>query len=177
MSVLRESPPVKLIVSLISRNADLIGECIRVLSVRYGKPDFVSGILDFCYTNYYEAEMGKELKRRFVSFEPLIMPDALPEVKHRMNEMEDRWKVDGKRQINIDPGYISEGHLILATGKPYAHRPYIGGGVWADLTLIYKHGEFQRLPWTYPDYSSEQIRRMLEGIRRKYIEQLRLLRL
>ncbi|MCX7816555.1 MAG: DUF4416 family protein [Syntrophales bacterium] len=176
MSVLKISPPVKLIVSLLSRNVGLIGKCIGILAEEYGRPDFISELFDFNYTDYYEEEMGKELKRRFVSFESLIMPDVLPEVKRRMNELEDRWRVGEKRQINIDPGYISEGHLILATGKPYAHRPYIGKGVWADLTLIFQHGEFRGLPWTYPDYASSTVRRMLGGIRRKYLEQLRWLR-
>ena len=52
-----------------------------------------------------------------------------------------------KRKINIDPGYISLGNLVLATGKPFAHRPYLGSGIYADLTLVYQRGGFHPLEW------------------------------
>jgi len=89
------------------------------------------------------------------------------------NAIEERFSKLGKRQVNIDPGYLTAFHLILGTGKSYAHRPYLRDGIYADLTLLYKDKNFQPLEWTYPDYAGEDLRGILEKIRRKYIQQLK----
>ncbi len=62
---------------------------------------------------------------------------------------------------------------MLATGKNYSHRIYIGRGIYADLTLIYQRGAYQALPWTYPDYADQPLRRFLLAVRRKYTVDLR----
>ncbi|HLZ18682.1 MAG TPA: DUF4416 family protein, partial [Smithellaceae bacterium] len=74
---------------------------------------------------------------------------------------------------NIDPGYLSQAHLILATGKGYTHRPYLRDGIYADLTLIYQGKKFCTLPWTYPDYADEKQTTMLAAIRARYLLQLK----
>jgi hypothetical protein len=76
--------------------------------------------------------------------------------------------------VNIDPGYLSQAHLILATGKGYTHRPYLRNGIYADLTLIYQGKKFRSLPWTYPDYADEKQLAMLEVIRARYLLQLKM---
>jgi len=34
--------------------------------------------------------------------------------------------------VNIDPGYISLGKLVLASTKDHAHRLYLGEGVYGE---------------------------------------------
>jgi len=97
----------------------------------------------------------------------------LPDVKLLANDVEHRFSVRGKRRVNIDPGYISQAHLILATGKGYTHRPYLRDGIYADLTLMYRGKTFHSLPWTYPDYSAKPVIDMFNRIRSKYIMQLK----
>jgi hypothetical protein len=174
----RPSSPedVKLIMSLFSKDRALINEALEALSATYGEADFISPFLDFAYTDYYAKEMGPGLVRRFVSFAPLMPPEALPDVKRETNALEERFSEDGKRRLNIDPGYLAQSHLILATGKGYSHRPYLRDGIYADLTLIYQHGSFQALPWTYPDYGSPEVMSMLIKIRNTYLEQLKAMR-
>jgi hypothetical protein len=75
--------------------------------------------------------------------------------------------------VNIDPGYISLSHAILATTKGYAHRPYLRDGIYADLTLIYRNRSFQPLEWTYPDYRQDQIILLFNQFRKKYMEDLK----
>jgi hypothetical protein len=87
--------------------------------------------------------------------------------------MEDRTSEGGKRRVNIDPGYMSQAHLILATGKGYTHRPYLRDGIYADLTLIYSGKSFQSLPWTYPDYGEKPVIEMFNRMRSKYLMQLK----
>jgi hypothetical protein len=78
-----------------------------------------------------------------------------------------------KRSVNIDPGYMLQERFVLATGKNFAHRIYIGKKIYADLTLIYKKGDFEKLPWTYPDYSDKNMLSFLRQVRKKYVADLK----
>jgi hypothetical protein len=165
--------PVKLIMSLMMSDELLLRQGVEKLSGRYGGIDFESDIFPFDYSDYYIPEMGEGLFRRFVTFRSLIPRESLVMIKRNTNEIEGHFAVDGKRRINIDPGYICAEHLILATTKGYTHRPYLGEGIYADLTLIYRDGEFRPLEWTYPDYASPKIRKVLEGVRKQYLQELK----
>ena len=166
--------PVKLIVSLISEDEPLFSCIADELSKTYGRIDFISKIIPFTATTYYQAEMGNDLKRRFITFAKLVEPDILPEVKRRAGELESTQKDrEGNRRINCDPGYIALEHLVLATHKKYSHRPYLRDGVYADLTLVYRKNSFQSLEWTYPDYGSEEIIEIMNRLRERYKLQLR----
>jgi hypothetical protein len=118
--------------------------------------------------------MGADLRRRLVSFQNLIAPDTLPEIKLATNALENACADEQeKRRINIDPGYIALAHVILATCKGFSHRPYLRDGVYADLTLIFRAQSFQALEWTFPDYGSAEIIDLLNTIRSNYLSQWR----
>jgi len=169
MSELLEPRPVKLFIGLIYSENAPIDECIQKLVETLGEIDFMSEEFPFNFTSYYEEEMGNKLSRKIISFRKLIKRDELVNVKIFTNQVEKIFAIGGKRRINIDPGYIALEHLILSSGKGYYHRPYLGRGVYADLTLVYKNKEFHTLEWTYPDYRTEEMRRLFKKIREKYI--------
>ena len=168
-------PPeaVKLIASLFSGDVHLLHDAVQALSERFGKADFISVPAPFTYTDYYQKEFGSSLIRRFVAFERLIRPEALPDIKIWTNALEKRLSAEGRRKVNVDPGYLAKAHMILATGKGYTHRPYLREGIYADLTLIYRDKSFHPLPWTYPDYAGAEVMGMLTRIREKYVLQLK----
>jgi hypothetical protein len=174
MSEPTQALPVKLVFSVFAQAAGMLNETIRRLSVLYGQPDFISRQVPFDYTDYYHPEMGEKLVRRFLSMEELIRPENLPDIKLATNEIEKETALDNHRAVNIDPGYLSQAHLILATGKGYTHRPYLRSGIYADLTLIYQGKKFCSMPWTYPDYADEKQLAMLGAIRARYLLQLKI---
>jgi len=173
MSKLKKPKPVKLIMSIIFKEKEILNAVMQELSSMFGQMDFASEILPFNFTDYYCKEMGKPLKRQFISFLKLISPETLPEIKHETNKVELKYSKDEKRQANIDPGYITAERLVLATGKNFTHRIYLRNGVYADLTLIYQNKDFRPLSWTYPDYASPGIREIFKQIREKYLSQLK----
>jgi hypothetical protein len=124
--------------------------------------------LAFDYTDYYEPEMGRGLFRRVIAFKQLIAQDQLADIKLQTNAVEFRYSRKGKRRVNIDPGYLLRERFVLATGKNYSHRIYVGQGIYADLTLIYREGRYRPLDWTYPDYAADELRNFLTAVRRKY---------
>ena len=75
----------------------------------------------------------------------------------------------GSRRVNLDPGLITLERLVLASGKNFTHRVYLGQGIWADLTMIYnKKTGWVVLPWTFPDYATEDMKRRLTELRALY---------
>lgn len=173
MSSPREAEDVKLISSFFSPHKELIIRAIGELEQIFGPTDWISPELFFDRTKYYAKEMGWPLHRRFVSFEQLIRPLSIVEIKLTTNRIENENLQEQKRQINIDPGYMSLERLVLATGKNYGHRIYLSKGIYVDLSLIYHKGSFSPLQWTYKDYASPEIIALFNGVRERYKRQLR----
>lgn len=173
MSIPKPAEPVKLLVSAIYSDRERFEQCRERLEQRFGFCDYQSKEAPFAQTSYYETEMGAPLFRRFLSFRDLILPEGLPEIKQWTNELEQSVAAAGRRRVNLDPGYLNRHHLILATGKSAPHRPYLGQGIYADLTLIYERGSFRALPWTYPDYAEPAVIDLLNRLREVYKEHLR----
>jgi hypothetical protein len=173
VSIPRSAEAVKLMVSILAADCDQMNNVLGRLTELYGLSDVVGPPLAFHYTDYYEPEMGSALIRRFVSFERLIRPEALPDTKTATNNLEEELMKEKRRKVNLDPGYISSAHLVLATGKGYTHRPYLRNGIYVDLTLVFRDKTFHCLPWTYPDYADPGQIDFFNRIRGRYIAQIR----
>ena len=128
------------------------------------------------FTDYYEDEMGPELTKFFVSFEELVERDRLADIKLETNQLEEEFSVDGARRVNLDPGYVAEAQLVLATAKGYSHRVYLCKGIYAEVTLVYQGDSFRPLEWTYPDYRSEIAIGFFNRVRQRYLGKLRKMR-
>ncbi len=140
----------------------------------FGRVDALSQRFPFDQTEYYREEMGSPLFRWFITFTKLISMTALPEIKLATNDLEEKYSIpEGKRRMNIDPGYFCQAHVVLATTKGYTHRPYLRDGIYADLTLIFRDKSFRPLEWTYPDYRQEAIILLFNQFRKRYLEDLK----
>ncbi|MCP4344149.1 MAG: DUF4416 family protein [Desulfobacterales bacterium] len=173
MSIPKAPKPAKLVIGLFMNEKALLTPVSEELVKKFGPADIVSPWLPFDYTTYYEPEMGSKLFRRVFSFNNLINQESLSEIKVLTNKLESEFLKNNKRRINIDPGYLLHERFVLATGKNFAHRIYIGMNIYADLTLIYQKGAFQKLPWTYPDYADSVMLSFLEKVRKKYTNDLK----
>ncbi len=168
MSVPKAPDPVKLIIGAVTAETALLPRIAAELESLFGPLDIVSAWMAFDFTDYYAAEMGPDLKRRLMAFKRLVDPGRLAAIKLATNGIEDRMAVDGRRRVNLDPGILSRERFVLATGKNFSHRIYLAEGIWADLTLTFRHGRFETLPWTYPDYAAVPMQASLAIIREKY---------
>ncbi|HZW35492.1 MAG: DUF4416 family protein [Deltaproteobacteria bacterium] len=170
MSVRKVPPPAKLLVSAIYREEARFEEVLARLPERWGPVERTSGPFPFDRTDYYEREMGAPLYRRFAVMERPVARETLPDAKIAAEALERELSGNGRRTVNLDPGLLTEENFLLSTGKNYGHRVYLRDGVFADLTLIYRQGEYQALPWTYPDLASPGIRSFLAEVRGELME-------
>ena len=151
--------PVLLICAMISRYPDALRWGIDQLIAAYGPVALESPVYDFTETSYYNASMGDDLKKQFVAFETLVAPDAIVDAKRATNQLEQDYiaqhSAPEERPLNLDPGYISQAKLVLATTKDRDHRLYMSKGIYAEVTLFFRKKEWCSSRWTYPDYQRE----------------------
>jgi hypothetical protein len=166
--------PVLLVLAAFSRYPEAIEWAKRTVEDAWGPVALQSQLFDHRETNYYEATMGSDLKKTFFAFESLIDPEELVTCKETSNQ----WEVDYQqlarhpepRPLNLDPGYLTEAKLILASTKDRDHRIYLERGIYAENTLYFNRGAWQPRPWTYPDYQRADYHQFF-GCCREYLRQ------
>jgi len=176
MAEIRSFHPVKLICGVISSKDEYFQRAEERLSELYGPLDSRSPRFEFDLTNYYEGQMGQGLKREFFSFERLIDPVLLSEIKHRTNALEKeivREFQENYRIVNLDPGYITPAALIMATAKDFSHRVPLQNGIYAHLEFLFGKTEIRRLDWTYPDFAKEGYQKYFLELRQAYLNQIK----
>jgi hypothetical protein len=176
MGVVHPPSSVKLFCALLVAPSISIEAVEAVLEQTFGTITLRSTPILFTHTTYYQHEMGEGLTRIYIAFDPLISMAELAIVKHTTNRFETIWAAHGgQRRVNLDPGYLDLAKVVLATTKDYAHRLYIGAGMFAEVTLRYQRHGFQPWDWTYPDYRMPTALTFFNQLREQYKVQLRAL--
>lgn len=173
MGELVTQKPVKMIVSVIFKEEVQAERAEEKLKKLFGPIEEVQRVFDFDKTDYYYEEFGRPLKRKLISFKKLLDRKRVPGAKLATNRLEDAFKLEGKRTVNIDPGYVTEAKLVLLTTKDYTHRVHVGRNIFAESTLFFQDGEFRSWPWTYPDYASRELKDFFFEVRELYIRDTR----
>lgn len=168
--------PVKLFSGILLSGELQSGEVESVLRERFGPIDHRVGPIPFDFTEYYRQEMGDRLTRVFCSFEQLVDPGSLAHAKRQTHAIEDGFRREGPgthRSVNIDPGYIEQSKVVLASTKNFYHRVYLDQGIFAEVTMHFRNNTYQFFPWTYPDYKSRDYLHFFIRMRQIYRSQLR----
>ena len=173
MGAVYEFEKEKLILGVIYHDKAVFEEAMKLIRDEFGEWDFVSEEFSFSeeFSTYYDEELGGKGIRRIYSFEKLVDPARQVEIKEFTNELERRFSIEGNRKINLDPGLLSSGRLMLSTTKPIGFRIPLARGIHTELTLFYARGVWHKLPWTYRDYQSEKVQSFLLKVRKKYLAQ------
>ena len=163
----------RLVISLLACDEQRRLKAIEGLTEELGPLVSISRPLAFVHGGYYDQEMGTGLTRKIAAFHALVKPENLERIKRRCMDRERQLVLGGGRTVNIDPGLLGSGSLVLATHKPAPHRTPLGQGLYCELTLFFHQGRFQPQVWTYQDYASEEIIQILTLLRQRYLWQLR----
>ena len=159
---------MKLFCGVIYREKDRYEKTKEILTNLFSPPDVESDPIPFVFTDYYVSEMGTPLFRKFVSFCRLIAPEQLVEVKRITNRLERETSVNGKRTVNLDPGFLSTANVIIATTKNHYHRIPLRDGIYAHLEYVIKNRQITFLEWTYPDFKTREYLDFFDQVRLLY---------
>lgn len=172
------SARAKLVCGVIFAPSAALVDVAAALTTAFGPVDLESDEFAFVFTKFYEAEMGEGLRKKFFSFERLVAPDSIVEIKLRTNTLEDKFvrTMEGGRtgrSVNLDPGYVTLPKFVLATTKDSGHRVYLSRGIYGEATLRFVRGSFVPFEWTYPDYRSAEYVEFLNRVREVYQRQIK----
>jgi hypothetical protein len=165
------SPPahVLLILAAFSRHGDALEWARQKAIGEFGPLALASSPFRFAETDYYQSTMGSDLQKTFFAFERLVDPGCLAEIKLQTNAWEDAYAKMAShaepRPLNLDPGYLTLAKLVLASTKDHAHRIYLNQGIFAEVTLTYRHRRWQPHEWTFPDYQREDYQQFFSECR------------
>jgi len=134
-------------------NKDLVKDPDAIVAPIFGEPILRSPEFDFSHTSYYEPEMGENLVKYFALYDCVDYPDDLPDYKIQAVGIEDENQVEGKRIINIDPGYLALEKIVAASTKNFTHRVYIRDNIYGDMQFLRRKGRYVPMEWTFQDYS------------------------
>ncbi|MEO0086229.1 MAG: DUF4416 family protein, partial [candidate division WOR-3 bacterium] len=107
-------PAARLIVGILAAPEAPLSDCLAGLEDLFGPVWGQSAPLPFDFTDYYEAEMGRNLTRYWLCFSRPVARDCLARAKNATRDLEQRFAVAGRRKINLDPGLLTLHNLVLA---------------------------------------------------------------
>ncbi len=163
--------PEKMILGVIYHDKDVLEQALKLINEEFGEFDGMCEEFSFSeeFSDYYDGELGGKGIRRIYSLKTLVSPERQAEIKERTNEIEKLFSDGENRRINLDPGFINHGRLMLATTKSAGFRIPLKNGIYTELTLFYARGAWHKLPWSYRDYQSERVQAFLTETRKKYL--------
>ena len=174
---LKDPKPVKLIVGILAADRNCLHAGVEAVIDKFGKTDLTSHVWPFAETDYYRNETGPTILRQFICFEKLTHPEKLAKIKLVTNKLEKKLAktlgIPLPRPVNLDPGIIEPGKLVLATTKNFSHRIYIGKRMYAEVTLTFSKGVWQAFDYTFPDYRTPHYHEFFNRARTRLLEQLR----
>ncbi|KJR41324.1 GTP-binding protein [Candidatus Magnetoovum chiemensis] len=144
-----------LFAGLLYADVNIFKTVVPILEKTFGTIYLLSDELRWNYSNYYADELGQTIMRRFAIFKTIISANEIVQLKLRSNDIEASSSINGKRTVNIDPGYITSAKIVLATTKNYSHRIYLNDGIYGEVTLYYKHNNYVPHIFTYADYKED----------------------
>jgi hypothetical protein len=155
MEKIKTIEPSLLFIATLYSDPAVSEDSEKILKKTLGDLLFKSHPFQWDYSSYYKEELGQPLFRQFIFLKDIIDPGNLADIKLHTHEIEETLSVNGKRRINLDPGYLTLSKIVLASTKNYAHRVYLGKGVYGEVTLIYKNGTYNPHLFTYRDYQDK----------------------
>jgi len=162
-------PPALLLLAAFSRYEAALRWARGRAVAAWGPVALESPAFPFDQTDYYTPTMGPGLVKVFWAFERPFDPAGLAGVKLAANRWEQEYAEQGAhpepRPLNLDPGYLTPAKLVLASTKDFAHRIYLGRGIYAEITLFYRRGRWEGHEWTFPDYRREEYHRFFSQCR------------
>jgi hypothetical protein len=167
---------VKLFVGLLTAFPELVAQVEERLAAPFGPVDLRSSSFPFDDTHYYDDEMGRPLERYFFGFSELIRPETLASLKVKTNQIEAVMATADTRAlrpVNLDPGYLEQAKVVLASTKNFYHRILLSEGIYGEVTLHFERGAWHSFPWTFPDFRSGRYDGFFTSLRTAYRSQFK----
>ncbi len=146
-------PRVLRVASILAGRPGRFERAASALGRLFGPVLLRGGPYPFDMSAYYGREMGPGLFRIWLAFSGPARPEDLARWKTACASVEDAMRERGGRTVNIDPGYLDLGKLVLASFKEAPDKIFMGSGVWAHTCMRYRFGGFEAPDHSFPDFA------------------------
>lgn len=170
MATAKEPEKVTLFLGIMYHDETLRDEALNTFKEKHGEVLATCEPLNFSeFSGYYDKEIGGTVWKEYFLFETMIDREELASIKTFTNELELTFASGDSRPINLDPGYLCADKFVLASAKDFAHRLYIGKGIFAEVTLHFKQDKVKFFSWSYKDYLQEPVENLLLEGRKRHL--------
>ena len=180
MADVRFVEPVVRICAVITRYDQARTWAVDRLTESWGNCVLKSDLIPFQAGGFCTPTMGTDLQKMLVAVAGFSDPGELADWKLQTNDWELQYagqsSHDEPRPLNLDPGYMTQAKLVLATTKDRDHRIYLRSGMFAEVTLTYVGRQWQHHRWTYPSYRTAEVAQFASQCRdllRRHLQQTR----
>ncbi|EDP73855.1 DUF4416 family protein [Hydrogenivirga sp. 128-5-R1-1] len=138
----------------------------------YGQFLIETAPFELPYSKYYFEEMGYPLFKKFVAVNYLTTHLNLANIKKHCMFIEDKYRNNRNRTVNIDPILVDEEKVLVATKKYRGNRIQIDKDIFVEIELWYHDKEFKSFLWTYLDYKEnteffKKARKLLKKLKKE----------
>ncbi len=154
----------QLIIALLYKETSVYEQCLKELKHVFGPFTLVCKEYPFTFSDFYADEMGTDLKKRLVVFKKFIDSKGLKQTKIQTASLEQKFMVDGKRTVNIDPGMMSKKVFYLASFKKKYFKIDLGGGIYMHKLFEFRDGKIIENETTFGDYKQGLVHDFLQRV-------------
>ncbi len=123
MGVEKDFSPVCLVMGVLYTDSGAFAAVRSLMEETFGPIRSMTEPVSFDFTDYYNEEMGGRPLRLYCLFDRLVDPRELAGIKHYTDSLEKLHRTEnGGRKVNLDPGLLTSGNLVLATTKNRSQR-------------------------------------------------------
>ena len=147
----------KIFTAVLYSSEKILSKAVDELKKHFGEIDFETEPYEFeKFTKYYEREMGANLIKKFIFFKEMS-DENMADAKKFTIEIERGLSADGKRRINIDPGYINRNEMGMPSTKQLKFKTLLKDGIYNQIIYKFDNG-IKEVQGTFPDFRSEEVK-------------------
>ena len=155
--------------AIMFKDKEILTNVINELKNNFETIISKSSEYDFNFTSHYEDEFGSNLKKIIIIFDNKINKKDLVEIKNKTADIEKNYSIDGKRKINIDPGYFNGKEVVLASFKRKRFKEDLGNNIFVHKVLEIENWNFKEFFHTFPDFKSKLVQDFFLTIIKQYL--------
>jgi len=104
----------------------------------------------------YRREAGSDLVNIVLVLNRSCSRNDLPQIKRKTNQIEDSFRKNGLRSVNLNPGLALPEGVLVASRKPKEGREPLSEDVWGQLVLECDNGQIKPSSHTFDEYSDTE---------------------
>jgi len=131
----------------------------RLGKIDYNTESMDSDVLPSLYSNISRRHV------RFLSFERPSGREEIVDLKKKTIAIETKFQSEGRPQVELDLGYVTEFSVVKSSLEDGFHRIYLYGGVFAETLYTYENYRFEPVRGVPAFYSRKEVVTVFNDLR------------